>query len=194
MIDSSVRIFTRVPVLCCAADKQRYLEKERDSVVENEKAIDVNERQIGRLKEEAGAAERARTQFADELEALRRTVDRTAVELEAVRAQVAQLKKDAIEKHARLRQVQELRARLEERLKAETNSMLSAEERAKKLEQLLAVRSPLRTIRTCPVLCCTVVCSFCFCILCSTCATFCVGRTARGAAAEGDRAGAQVAA
>lgn len=120
-------------------DKQMFLEKEQANVREHEKNIGIAERSAAKLKEDLQRAELQRTQFGDELESLKRTVDRTAVDLEITRSEVNSLKKDVSDKQGKLTQVKSVRDKLIQRLKQETDTMLTSEERVKRFEQLLKV-------------------------------------------------------
>lgn len=118
-------------------EKQQFLDNEVENNREQEKRISIAERTAARIRSEYQEAETQRVQFQDELDALKRTVDRTVTDLESTRSQVAQLKKDVIDKENRLKQAKDLRETLVEKLKIATESTLSAEERALKMDELL---------------------------------------------------------
>ncbi|XP_060558012.1 coiled-coil domain-containing protein 39-like [Ruditapes philippinarum] len=118
-------------------EKQQFLDNEIENNSEQEKKISIAERTAARIRSDYQEAETQRVQFHDELDALKRTVDRTVTDLEATRSQVTQLKKDVVDKENRLRQAKDLRETLVEKLKIATESNLSAEERAARMDELL---------------------------------------------------------
>ncbi|XP_052782537.1 coiled-coil domain-containing protein 39-like [Mya arenaria] len=118
-------------------EKQQFLDNEIENNTEQEKRISIAERTAARIRSDYQDAETQRVQFQDELDALKRTVDRTVTDLESTRSQVTQLKKDVQDKENRLRQAKDLRETLIEKLKIVTESNLSAEERAARMDELL---------------------------------------------------------
>ncbi|XP_064639257.1 coiled-coil domain-containing protein 39-like [Lineus longissimus] len=118
-------------------EKQQFLDDEIDNNKDFEKKISMAERTAARIRIEWKEAEEARSQFQDELDALKRTVDRTAVDLEATRAIVTQLKREVQDKAQKLKQAQEIREKLIEKLKMANEGELTAEERAAAMEQIL---------------------------------------------------------
>ncbi|XP_064615155.1 coiled-coil domain-containing protein 39-like [Liolophura sinensis] len=118
-------------------ERQQFYENEMDNNQEFEKKISVAERTAAKMRQDYTEAETQRVQFSDELEALKRTVDRTATDLEVTRANVNMLKKDIVDKNNKLIQVQELRETLVEKLKIATESTLSAEERAARMDEIM---------------------------------------------------------
>lgn len=118
-------------------EKQQFLENELENNREQEKKISVAERIAAKTRIDLQEAETMRIQFSDELDALKRTVDRTATDLEVTRSQVSQLKKDVGDKTVKLQQAKELRETLIEKLKIATESTLSAEERAARMDEML---------------------------------------------------------
>ncbi|KAK3095543.1 hypothetical protein FSP39_015932 [Pinctada imbricata] len=118
-------------------EKQQFLDNEIENNKEQEKKISIAERISAKTRIDFQEAETQRVQFQDELDALKRTVDRTATDLEATRSQVSQLKKDVQDKTNRLQNAKELRETLIEKLKIATESTLSAEERAARMDEIL---------------------------------------------------------
>ncbi|KAK3603714.1 hypothetical protein CHS0354_023327 [Potamilus streckersoni] len=119
-------------------EKQMFLENEIENNREQEKKISFAERTAAKIRNDYQEADTQRIQFQDELDALKRTVDRTNTDLEATRSQVSHLKKDVTEKSNKLSQAKDLRETLVEKLKIATESTLSAEERAARMDELLA--------------------------------------------------------
>ncbi|KAL5004553.1 hypothetical protein ScPMuIL_018009 [Solemya velum] len=119
-------------------EKQQFLENELENNHDEEKKISIAERTAAKVRLDLQEAETQRVQFQDELDALKRTVDRTAADLEATRSHVTQLKKDVTDKTNRLHQAKELRETLMDKLKIATESTLSAEERAARMDEMLS--------------------------------------------------------
>ncbi|XP_048746440.2 coiled-coil domain-containing protein 39-like isoform X1 [Ostrea edulis] len=118
-------------------EKQQFLDNEIENNKEQEKKISLAERLSAKFRIDYQEAETQRVQFQDELDALKRTVDRTATDLEVTRSQVSMLKKDVQEKTNKLQMAKDLRETLVEKLKIATESTLSAEERAARMDELL---------------------------------------------------------
>eukprot|EP00058_Branchiostoma_floridae_P007967 XP_002593455.1 hypothetical protein BRAFLDRAFT_119531 [Branchiostoma floridae] len=118
-------------------EKQSFLENETENNKEMEKKIGASERLAAKLRLEYQDLETQRIQFQDELETLKYTVERTASDLDSMRTQVTNLRKDVEDKNDKLRAAQELREQLTEKLKITTESELSAEERALRMDELL---------------------------------------------------------
>lgn len=118
-------------------EKQQFLDNEIENNKEQEKKISLAERLSAKFRIDYQEAETQRVQFQDELDALKRTVDRTATDLEVTRSQVSQLKKDVQEKTNKLQMAKDLRETLVEKLKIATESTLSAEERAARMDEML---------------------------------------------------------
>ncbi|XP_041355046.1 coiled-coil domain-containing protein 39-like [Gigantopelta aegis] len=119
-------------------EKRQFLENEIENNTEQEKKISMAERTSAKIRLEFNEADTARIQFHDELDALKRMVDRTATDLEATRSQVTHLRKDVQEKSLRLQHDKDLNVALLEKLKLASDSSLSAEERAKRMEDILS--------------------------------------------------------
>ncbi|KAK6195619.1 hypothetical protein SNE40_001008 [Patella caerulea] len=118
-------------------EKQQFLDSQSENNTEQEKKISIAERTSARIRLELQEAETQRLQFQDELDTLKRTVDRTATDLESTRSTVSQLKKDVIDKTNQLEMAKELREQLVDKLKVATESTLSAEEKAARMDEYL---------------------------------------------------------
>lgn len=118
-------------------EKQQFYENAIDNNSEEEKKISLCERTAAKIRLEFQEAEAQRDQFKSELDALKRTVDRTASDLEVTRSNVTHLKKDVIDKEERLSHAKAVHEQLIEKLKLVTESQLSAEERAARMDEIL---------------------------------------------------------
>lgn len=118
-------------------EKQQFLENEIENNQELEKKISLAERTAAKMRLDFQEAEQQRDQFQSELEALKRTLDRTAMDLETTRAEVTQMKKEVAEKQDKLSLAKQMHEALNEKLKQVSESALSAEERASRMDELL---------------------------------------------------------
>ncbi|KAK2144272.1 hypothetical protein LSH36_772g01071 [Paralvinella palmiformis] len=128
-------------------EKQQFLDNEIENNKELEMKISLAERTSAKMRLDFQEAEQQRDQFQSEaspyllldklLEALKRTVDRTAMDLETTRAEVTQMKKEVAEKQDKLSQAKQLHEALNEKLKQVSESALSAEEQASRMDELL---------------------------------------------------------
>ncbi|CAG5119054.1 unnamed protein product, partial [Candidula unifasciata] len=118
-------------------EKLLFLEHEKENNLECEKKITIAERQSAQTRMELLQAEQQKLQFENEANTLKRTVDRTALDLELTRVAVNHLKKDIVDKSAKLQQVTNLREVLVEKLKTAVNATLTAGEKATQMEDLL---------------------------------------------------------
>ncbi|XP_069583356.1 coiled-coil domain-containing protein 39 isoform X2 [Ranitomeya imitator] len=118
-------------------EKIQFLNSEIENNKEYEKKISSAERKAARLRQDYQEQENSQRQLQDELETLKGTVDRTATELEVMRVQVNNLKKEVRKKDERLSQAKEYNEGLSEKLKLVTDSALSMEERAQRVEDML---------------------------------------------------------
>lgn len=118
-------------------EKIQFLNSEIENNQEYEKKISNVERKAAKLRQDYQEQENIRSQLQDELDTLKGTVDRTATELEAMRVQVNNLKKEVRKKDERLSQAKDYNEGLAEKLKHVTDSALSKEERAQRIEEML---------------------------------------------------------
>ncbi|NXK17691.1 CCD39 protein, partial [Arenaria interpres] len=118
-------------------EKTSFLVNETLNNMEYEKKISSAEREASSLRSEYQAQDAYRGQLQDELDALKSTVDRTASDLESLRTQVTNLKKLIQKKQARLSFLNEKNASLSNKLKLVTEEMLSSEDKALRMEEIL---------------------------------------------------------
>ncbi|XP_073434873.1 coiled-coil domain-containing protein 39 [Dendrobates tinctorius] len=118
-------------------EKIQFLNSEIENNKEYEKKISSAERKAAKLRQDYQEQENSQSQLQDELDTLKGTVDRTATELEVMRVQVNNLKKEVRKKDERLSQAKEYNEGLSEKLKLVTDSALSMEERAQRVEDML---------------------------------------------------------
>ncbi|XP_069829905.1 coiled-coil domain-containing protein 39 isoform X1 [Dendropsophus ebraccatus] len=118
-------------------EKIQFLNSEIENNKEYEKKISNVERKAAKLRQDYQEQESIRSQLQDELDTLKGTVDRTATELEVLRIQVNNLKKDVRKKNERLSQAKDYNEGLAVKLKLVTDSALSMEERAQRIDEML---------------------------------------------------------
>ncbi|XP_075717782.1 coiled-coil domain-containing protein 39 [Rhinoderma darwinii] len=118
-------------------EKIQFLNSEIENNQEYEKKISNVERRAAKLRQDYQEQETVRSQLHDELDTLKGTVDRTATELENMRVQVNNLKKEVRKKDERQSLAKEYNEGLAEKLKLVTDSALSIEERAQRIEDML---------------------------------------------------------
>ncbi|XP_063772396.1 coiled-coil domain-containing protein 39 [Pseudophryne corroboree] len=118
-------------------EKIQFLNSESENNQEYEKKISIVERRTAKLRLDYQEQETVRGQLQDELDTLKGTVDRTASELEVMRIQINNLKKEIRKKQESLNLAKEYNEGLGEKLKLVTDSALSVEERAQRMEEML---------------------------------------------------------
>ncbi|KAM4771742.1 coiled-coil domain-containing protein 39 [Rhinophrynus dorsalis] len=117
-------------------EKVQFLNSEIENNKEYEKKISSAERKAAKLRLDNQEQEAIRSRLQDELDTLKGTVDRTATDLELMRTQVNNLKKEAQQKENRVYLAKEYNDGLSQKLKFVTESALSLEERALRMEEM----------------------------------------------------------
>ncbi|XP_066577606.1 coiled-coil domain-containing protein 39 [Amia ocellicauda] len=118
-------------------EKKHFFDSEVENNKECEKKISSAERQAANLRQEYQGQEASRLQLQDELESLKGTVDRTATDLETTRSQLSSIKKDIQEKNYKLNVAKKQNEALAEKLRYVSESAVSEEMRASRMEQIL---------------------------------------------------------
>ncbi|MEE6501336.1 hypothetical protein FKM82_004136 [Ascaphus truei] len=118
-------------------EKIQFLKSEIDNNKEYENKISNAERQAAKLGIDYQKQEVIRGHLQDELDTLKITVDRTATDVEVMRTQVTNLKKEVQDKHNRLRLAKEYNDGLSQKLTFVTESALTLEEKALRIEEIL---------------------------------------------------------
>ncbi|KAG8445148.1 hypothetical protein GDO86_010062, partial [Hymenochirus boettgeri] len=117
-------------------EKNQFLMSEINNNMEFEKKISAAERQAAKLALEKQEQEVIRGRLQDELDSLKGIVDRTASDVESLRTEVTNLKKDIQDRQNRVLMAKDYNEGLSDKLKFVTNSALSLEEKALRMEEM----------------------------------------------------------
>ncbi|KAG5847516.1 hypothetical protein ANANG_G00126870 [Anguilla anguilla] len=118
-------------------ERKMFLERQLDNNAECErKGLNVK-RLATKLRGEFQKREGDRARVLDEFVSLRVTVERMATDVEAKRSQLGSIKKDIHSKHTKMNAIKLQNEALGEKLQAVTETVLSADERATQMEQML---------------------------------------------------------
>ena len=118
-------------------EKEAFNQQEQENNEEKEKQIALKDRTVAKVRNELGDVDKARREFADELESLKNIVEKTSTQLEDTRGTIGSLKKD-IEKMAdKIGVLKNERKKLQEKLKVTVEGNLSAEQKANMMDQLM---------------------------------------------------------
>ncbi|KAM3866033.1 coiled-coil domain-containing protein 39 [Diretmus argenteus] len=118
-------------------EKKNSLENEIKNNKEYERKIAAANRQAVKLRQDFKEQENNRAALQDQLESLKGKLDGTAADVEAVRSQMSSLKREIQDKSDKVKGARLHNAGLEEKLKVVTQTVLSVEERAAQMDQLL---------------------------------------------------------
>jgi len=116
--------------------KKKFYEDQKSINFQVQREIDQLDQSIADLTLRLNREDTNRLQFQDELSGLKRTVERTGHDLEKARSELAQLKKTITEKRNQAEMLKQGNTELVENLKETVESTLSAEENAKRMEEL----------------------------------------------------------
>lgn len=116
-------------------EKQKFLDSQKSNNQALEAKIAVADRQLAKVRPQYSAAQAAIIEYQDEVETLRNTVGKTATSLETKKAEVLFLKRDILEKKARVERVKQVLTATQSQLRNEFSRTDSLDQRAKQLEE-----------------------------------------------------------